>query len=506
MPQQFFLNPAKRKQYVLVLGDAVIVLIAFVVGQVLYSLLKQAPVGDMIGRLRLPWLLSVAAIHLICFYVFNLYDLRAPQRSGRRVVAIALAVAVSIGLSAALLFFLSTGPTVNRFALLLHMPVVVAGVSVWRNRFFHAIQRRGVRRRIAFLGGDPIIPSLAREIGSSSVWDSEVVGTLVEGAVRPGTTAERVVRCSPRELPSFVSAERIETVVVSVTARPSSDLLDAAHVLRFNGVEVVDLPSFAARISGRIPVHSITSEWVLQALSVGPGLDLVRNGRRVAEFFAAAVIAILAAPLLLLIPLAIRLESSGPVLFRQQRLGRNEHPFPLYKFRTMVVDAEASTGPRWADTGDPRITRVGRILRQTGLDELPQLFNILRGDMSFVGPRPIRRHFADLLAAEIPYYRLRFTVRPGVTGWAQIRHDYAGSVHGQQEKFEYELFSLRNTSPLMDLYILLKTVQKLVMRRVGEVSTEAPAPPEVPAAEPRPATGDDSARALALDIRETAAR
>ncbi|NCO67356.1 MAG: hypothetical protein COY75_10055 [Nitrospirae bacterium CG_4_10_14_0_8_um_filter_41_23] len=152
-------------------------------------------------------------------------------------------------------------------------------------------------------------------------------------------------------------------------------------------------------------------------------------------------------------------------MFKQERLGQNEQPFTLMKFRTMIDNAEKTTGPKWASEDDSRITKVGKILRKARLDELPQFFNVLKGEMSFVGPRPIRKHFADMLAKEIPYYRLRFTVKPGLTGWAQVKGDYAGSKEGQKEKLEYDLYYIQNQSILFDLFIILKTVQTVLFRR-----------------------------------------
>jgi exopolysaccharide biosynthesis polyprenyl glycosylphosphotransferase len=174
---------------------------------------------------------------------------------------------------------------------------------------------------------------------------------------------------------------------------------------------------------------------------------------------------VLSAPLMLLCALAIGLSSRGPVFFKQERLGRNEKPFTLIKFRTMIDNAEKETGPKWAGEHDPRITSVGRFLRKTRLDELPQFFNVLKGDMSVVGPRPIRKHFADILAQDIPYYHLRFAVKPGITGWAQVCSDYAGSVEGQREKLGYDLHYIRNQSLFFDLLILLKTVKTVLLQK-----------------------------------------
>jgi lipopolysaccharide/colanic/teichoic acid biosynthesis glycosyltransferase len=189
---------------------------------------------------------------------------------------------------------------------------------------------------------------------------------------------------------------------------------------------------------------------------------LTSLSRRAFDIAFVIVLLPLSLPAFLVIALAVKLDEGGPVFFVQERLGLDEVPFCLVKFRTMAVKAEEATGPRWAQADDPRITRVGRVLRKLRLDELPQLFNILKGDMSLIGPRPIRKYFADQLAQEIPGYRCRFLVKPGLTGWAQVNHDYAGSKEGQREKFRYEMFYLLHKSFRMDLLILLLTVKVMI--------------------------------------------
>ncbi|MEM4260738.1 MAG: exopolysaccharide biosynthesis polyprenyl glycosylphosphotransferase [Candidatus Woesearchaeota archaeon] len=183
----------------------------------------------------------------------------------------------------------------------------------------------------------------------------------------------------------------------------------------------------------------------------------------VLDIFIALLGLILSLPLMLFSAFAIKISSKGPVFFKQERLGLNKVPFTLIKFRTMIDNAEKDTGPKWASKNDPRITKVGKFLRKTRLDELPQLFNVLKGDMSFVGPRPIRQHFADLLSKEIPNYNLRFSVKPGITGWAQVMGDYAGSVEKQKDKFEYDLYYILNKSIWLDLFIIFKTIRTVLL-------------------------------------------
>ena len=174
---------------------------------------------------------------------------------------------------------------------------------------------------------------------------------------------------------------------------------------------------------------------------------------------------LLTIPLLPFIMLAIRLDSSGPVLYRQKRVGRSGRIFTCYKFRTMRPDAEADIGPTWADDDDPRITRVGRFLRIARLDEIPQLWCVLKGDMAFVGPRPERPEFVDWLTREIPYYNIRHMVRPGITGWAQIRYKYGNTILDAKEKLQYDLFYIKNASIGLDVFIMFQTIKILLLRR-----------------------------------------
>lgn len=191
---------------------------------------------------------------------------------------------------------------------------------------------------------------------------------------------------------------------------------------------------------------------------MGPGFSWLK---RLRDFVLAVAAIVLFAPLMALIALAVKLDSPGPVLFRQTRVGWKGRPYRLLKFRSMRQDAEAG-GARWAELNDPRVTRVGKWIRRLHIDELPQLFNVLAGQMSFIGPRPERPEFVRHLEREIPLYPLRHSVPPGITGWAQVKYPYAASVEDARQKLQYDLYYIRNASPLLDLRILLLTVRTLV--------------------------------------------
>ncbi len=235
-------------------------------------------------------------------------------------------------------------------------------------------------------------------------------------------------------------------------------------MLRLSGIHVEDATNLLERISGKIEVDELNPSWLIfsEGFRLSTTFMLLRRLTSVVVSLACLLVVL---PLLPLISLAIKLTSPGPVLYRQKRVGRNGVVFNCYKFRTMRADAEADTGPTWASDDDPRITPLGRYLRRTRLDELPQLWNVLRGDMAFVGPRPERPEFIEWLSRELPYYHLRSIVRPGITGWAQINYPYGASLEESKEKLCYDLYYIKNMSLAFDLYIIFQTVKIVLFGR-----------------------------------------
>jgi exopolysaccharide biosynthesis polyprenyl glycosylphosphotransferase len=486
MTAMFFVNPEKRRQWMLVAGDALIVLGALAVAYLARVFLLGQPLDVALDRLAGPWAAMVVTVHLLALFVFDQYSMSGRFLKGRRLTSISLAVLSATAVCAVLRFFITSGPAIGRMVLALAVPLIVAGAFLWRAAWA-AASAGGRRRKAVIVGGGRAVEELARDLAGTPLWDCEVVAVVrLPGHAAPDLPAGvLVLDAGWADLDQFVAGVRPDVVIYDLSVRSSQIADEALLRLRLNGLEVTSLPDFAARYAGRVPVHAIDSEWVLEALSADKENPVWNNAKRIAEVGLASVLLVLLSPVLALIALAIRLDSRGSALFRQERLGRDELPFTAYKFRTMVEHAEETTGPMWATANDARVTRVGRVLRGTGLDELPQLLNIVRGDMAFIGFRPIRRHFADRLEREIPFYRLRFRIRPGITGWPQVRHDYAGSTGGQLEKFEYELFYLRYASPLLDFYIILKTLQKLVLGRVGMThAVERPRPASPDASKP----------------------
>lgn len=238
------------------------------------------------------------------------------------------------------------------------------------------------------------------------------------------------------------------------------DKLMVRHIYNtlFRGIAVKDVSTFYEETFGKIPLSELEESWVIENLSAQH--SLFDTAKRPVELALAVMLTIAALPVIVVIMITIRLTSRGSIIYRQHRVGRYEKPFVLYKFRTMVQDAE-SKGPQWAEEDDLRITTAGRFLRRTHLDELPQLINVIQGDLSFVGPRPERPEFVENLKKKIPYYEIRHIVKPGITGWAQINYKYASSVGDTYEKLQFDLYYLKKRSLILDVLILLKTIKTL---------------------------------------------
>jgi sugar transferase (PEP-CTERM system associated) len=264
------------------------------------------------------------------------------------------------------------------------------------------------------------------------------------------------------QLLEIVRRERIDQIVIAMPDRRGKLPVEALLTCKMQGVHVEDGTTFYEKISGKIMLENLRPSWMIfsEGFSISPLLRLLK---RLADILLAGLGLVVAAPLLPVIAMLIKIESRGPAFFTQARVGQNGRLFVLIKFRSMCVDAEEASGPVYADTNDPRITGVGRWLRCTRLDELPQLLNVLKGEMSFVGPRPERPFFVQQYAKEIPYYAQRLSVKPGLTGWAQVNYPYGATPEDAVEKLRLDLYYIKNMSLLLDLFILLKTAKIAVL-------------------------------------------
>jgi exopolysaccharide biosynthesis polyprenyl glycosylphosphotransferase len=261
----------------------------------------------------------------------------------------------------------------------------------------------------------------------------------------------------PAGLPQWVRELQIHEIVIATERSLDKQLYLSLIECQTNGTQVVWLPDLYERFRHNIPVDQVDPQWVLNAVQSGPDL-FQRTAKRLLDL----TIVVFSLPVLLVfipvVALAVKLDSAGPVFYRQTRCGRAGKLFQIYKFRTMYVDAERDGKARWATKNDPRITRVGRFLRKTRMDELPQVLNILRGEMSFVGPRPERPEFVEDLKKSIPFYHSRLSVKPGLTGWAQVQFEYTSTVEDTLTKLQYDLYYIHRWTLWLDIYILFRTI------------------------------------------------
>jgi lipopolysaccharide/colanic/teichoic acid biosynthesis glycosyltransferase len=316
----------------------------------------------------------------------------------------------------------------------------------------------GDRRRAADAVPDYLPEVLAEESGSSA----PAARTLVLAPlVQRGATSEQG---ASESLSRLVQRMRVDLVVVALENRRGNLPVEELLRCRLAGVAVQEKEAVYERITGKIAVEAMRPSYLIFNDGFGRS-PLGEVAKRIADLTLSTLGLVFLWPVMLLTALAVRLDSRGPALFRQERVGRDGTPFTVLKFRSMRADAEKSTGAVWATENDPRVTRVGRFLRKSRLDELPQLFNVLAGDMSLVGPRPERKVFVDDLERQIPYFSQRHIVKPGLTGWAQINYPYGNTVEDALQKLQYDLFYIKNQSLLFDLSILFQTIKTVVLRR-----------------------------------------
>jgi sugar transferase (PEP-CTERM system associated) len=341
--------------------------------------------------------------------------------------------------------------------LILLLAAAFAAVWLWRKGFHWFFYKWNFGERVVVLGTGPQATMIAALVHDNPVSGFEVLGLVGPGTSAPDTPRHLRILGTVEDLATIAERERVARVVVALEERrgtlPVAELLGA----RMDGVIVEERESMYERIAGKIAVESLRPSYLI----FNPGFR--KRGlwvalKRLLDVAASVTGLLVSAPISLLAIVAIRLDSRGPIFFRQPRVGQEGQEFTVLKLRTMRVDAERQTGPVWAKVDDDRVTRVGRFLRLTRIDEIPQMLNVLAGHMSFVGPRPERPFFVKELTREIPFYPLRLTVKPGITGWAQVNHHYGASVDDAVEKLRYDLYYIKNMSPLFDLNILLRTV------------------------------------------------
>ena len=404
-------------------------------------------------------ILAITFLVVMCSYYFDLYAPQLLVSRGETWFRLLLVLGTSSFLLAGVGYYFPNvmlGQHADVFGLI----ILTVGLMLWRGGYAWLLQQPYFSERIYVLGSGERAQRLVEAIRSRKDLGMEVVGWA--GAFGNGGSDRDSLATALRGL---VESQRpVDRVIVALSDRrnmlPVRELLD----LRLSAIKIEDASSLLEKISGRIETENLHPSALIysEGFRLGAGFLFMR---RCVSFIVAALALMVCAPLIPIIIFLVRITSPGPAFFRQQRVGRRGELFTLYKFRTMRQDAEATSGAVWAGKNDPRVTSIGRFLRKTRLDELPQLWNVLVGDMGFVGPRPERPEFVQWLAEKIPYYNLRHIIRPGLTGWAQVRYQYGASLEETQAKLQYDLYYIKHMSLSLDLLIMFETIKTIVLRR-----------------------------------------
>ena len=405
---------------------------------------------------------TFAAVMLTAMSALGLYQTHAePFRTTIHRLLIAYGLSLMV---VSLLFYLVPQTYIGRGVMAWSTALAMCGVLLIRVLFFRLTDVGLPKRRVMVLGNGAEAERIIQDLHSPSLRHSVQYCGLYP--VMPERDAEGRERPLNHDALIRTAQElRVSEIVVAVRERrggvlPLRQLLDC----KLRGVRVMDLQSFYEREHGVLRIDNMRASWMIFGDGFDQGLsrDVVK---RLFDLSVSLVLLLLTLPAMLVAMLAIALESRGPVLYRQERVGEGGRTFRIVKLRTMRIDAEADGTPRWAGVNDARITRVGSFLRKTRIDELPQLWNVLAGEMSFVGPRPERPFFVEQLTERIPFYQVRHSVKPGITGWSQVRYPYGASLEDGLEKLQYDLYYVKNHSLFLDLLILVETLQVVVLGR-----------------------------------------
>jgi exopolysaccharide biosynthesis polyprenyl glycosylphosphotransferase len=479
MPFHLRLEISERR-LLLRVGDLGLTMIAVCAALWVWARLANRSLDIGLIRDQIGWVALIGIGWPIWMMLADMYNLRLVARVGPSIRRIFLG-GLALLFSYLILFFVLSRPPVTgvlavietgtpplRFAPALAIVALIAMMVVWRLAYIRVLGAPHARRRLIILGAGQAGSALSHVILKGHSPYYEIVGFVDDTPqTRCDQTGSVPVLGGIDRLGDVVWERRIDEIVIA-SGEVSGEVLQVLMDCYENGVAITPMPLLYERLTGKIAVEHVGSQWyVALPLQSHPMRTAEAVLKRLLDLVGSCVLAVALLILLPFIALATRLDSPGPVFHRQQRVGWRGKPFTVLKFRSMVQDAEPDGEAQWASKDDPRVTRVGRWLRRTRLDELPQALNVLRGEMSLVGPRPERPEFVERLQQVIPFYRVRLAVKPGLTGWAQINYGYGDSVEATLNKLQYDLYYLKHQSFWFDLLILARTVH-VVLRMRGQ--------------------------------------
>jgi sugar transferase (PEP-CTERM system associated) len=455
-------KPVVLREALLIAGDIIISIGAVIAGNYLrviytnyYEPQKYFPL--------MPKAIIFSCLIVIIYFLVDLYDIEKNDETKSILTKITFANILAVLMSGALYHFFPY-LTLGRGMVLLSFFLNSFFSSLWHLVFIFFARLRVITSRVLILGTGPIAQTMGNLLLKK--YNGLALAGYVNCAGEAVHVPEDLVIGSGDELLEIAIKEKVQKIVVSLTERRGTFPLREVLNCKLQGIEVIDGMSFYEQNTGKLLIENMNPSHII--FSDGFRITKIRRYvKRILDLFLALISIVLSIPYLLIVPVLIKLESKGPVFFKQKRVGEGEKSFTLYKFRTMLEGAEKSTGPVWSKEGDSRITKIGKFLRRSRIDEIPQLFNVVLGEMSFIGPRPERPFFVNSLKKQIPYYSERHCIKPGLTGWAQVRYEYGDSIEDAMEKLRYDLFYIKYQALLLDFLIVVDTIKVILFGRGG---------------------------------------
>lgn len=461
MTVKIFNHPVSKRLIMLIVGDLLIVN-----GSIFLSAILRLGLSSGWDYIKSnPWaFILTGCIYIITFFSTELYDMRKDFKSIGNVMAVT-AASTSAFIITALLFYINWSLRIGRGVFILNGILIILFIVGWRILYSYLLEQPIFKRNALIIGAGWAGKTIVQEINRSQKSGLRIVGFVDDDPLKKNDLIEGLPVLGNRyALDRIIRRNDVALIVAAITHEKHADLIKALINCSWRGIDITDMPTLYEQITGKIPFKHINNMWMLH-IAIGKPKLYSRLIKPVIETAVALVLCIILAPFMLIIAMLIKIDSRGRVLYTQERIGKDGRKFNIIKFRTMVADAETHTGAVYAADNDPRITKIGGILRKFGLDEIPQLLNVIKGDMSLIGPRPEREVFIQEFEKKIPFYSQRLLVRPGLTGWAQVKFPYASSIEQTEEKLQYDLYYIKNISFILDVVIFLKTMRVVLFEK-----------------------------------------
>ena len=447
-----------ERRTLLILGDFIIAIISTIAALALWSEFDYLTLSEEFLRARAAWFVLLPVVWVIL--MINMYDLRRSASWSDTLRGVLLAAGMGTILYLSVYFFRTEAGSLPRRGPLYFLIIVVLLNLAWRWIYIKVFTSLQFLRRVLVVGAGSSGVALVELLQSLDPSPFYIVGLIDDDVEKHGKEYQGIkVLGGSSKLEELIIEEEVSDIIVAILGPMNGEMFQALLDAQERWVEIIRMPVLYEELLGRVPIHHLESDWLLRSF-----VDEVRVrslylvGKRFFDILGALAGLVALLVVLPWISLAILLESGKPIFFRQSRLGQGGKPYELIKFRTMWQDAEADGVAQWAHVGDPRTTKVGSILRKLHLDEFPQFINVLVGNMSLVGPRPERPELVVQLEKEIPFYRARLLVKPGIGGWAQVNYGKGGSVEGSAEKLEYDLYYIKHRSMMLDLWVIFRSI------------------------------------------------